>query len=67
MNKLGRNILYALGVFAVYSLVVTYFQMPIFGQSLFFLLLLACPLMMVFMMGGHGHSGHSEKKIEGTH
>ena len=30
------------------------------GQYLFFLLILACPLMMVFMMrGGHGHGGHA--------
>ena len=30
------------------------------SQSLFFLLILACPLMMIFMMrGGHGHGGHS--------
>ena len=30
------------------------------SQYLFFLLVLACPLMMVFMMrGGHGHGGHT--------
>jgi hypothetical protein len=30
------------------------------SQYLFFLLVLACPLMMVFMMrGGHGHGGHA--------
>jgi hypothetical protein len=30
------------------------------GQYLLFLLILACPLMMVFMMrGGHGHGGHA--------
>ena len=30
------------------------------SQYLFFLLILACPLMMVFMMrGGHGHGAHS--------
>jgi len=29
-------------------------------QYLFFLLILACPLMMIFMMrGGHGHGGHA--------
>ena len=27
--------------------------------ALFFLLILACPLMMMFMMRGHGHGGHS--------
>ncbi len=30
------------------------------SQYLFFLLILACPLMMIFMMrGGHGHGGHA--------
>lgn len=30
------------------------------SQYLFFLLVLACPLMMVFMMrGGHGHGGRT--------
>lgn len=29
------------------------------GTALFLLLILACPLMMVFMMRGHGH-GHGE-------
>ncbi len=30
------------------------------GQYLIFLLILACPLMMIFMMrGGHGHGGHA--------
>jgi hypothetical protein len=29
------------------------------SSALFLLVLLACPLMMVFMMrGGHGHGGH---------
>jgi hypothetical protein len=29
------------------------------GQYLFFLLILACPVAMMFMMrGGHGHGGH---------
>jgi hypothetical protein len=31
------------------------------GQYLFILLILACPLMMIFMMrGGHGHGGHAD-------
>ena len=30
-------------------------------------LLLLCPIMMMFMMGGKGHSGHNEKKIDGMH
>lgn len=28
--------------------------------ALFFLLILACPLMMMFMMRGHGHGGHGD-------
>ena len=29
------------------------------GQYLFLVLILACPVMMMFMMrGGHGHGGH---------
>lgn len=30
-----------------------------------FLLLLACPLMHLFMHGGHGHGGHDGKSDEG--
>lgn len=31
------------------------------SQYLFLLLILACPLLMVFMMrGGHGHGGHAQ-------
>jgi hypothetical protein len=31
------------------------------GQYLFLLLILACPLIMIFMMrGGHGHGGHAD-------
>ena len=31
------------------------------GQYLFFLLIIACPLMMMFMMrGGHGHGGNAQ-------
>jgi hypothetical protein len=30
------------------------------SQYLFLLLIVACPLMMIFMMrGGHGHGGHA--------
>jgi hypothetical protein len=31
------------------------------GASLSWLFILACPLMMVFMHGGHHHGGHSDK------
>jgi hypothetical protein len=29
---------------------------------LFLLLVLACPLMMIFMMRGHGHGGHGQSE-----
>ena len=32
------------------------------ATALFFLLILACPLMMVFMMRGHGHGGGDEHR-----
>lgn len=64
MNKLTKIILLAVGIFAVYSLVVTFFHMPIFGGSLVFLLFLACPLMFLFM----DHGGHKdERKAENAH
>lgn len=67
MNKFTKILLYAVGIFTVYSLIVTFFHMPILGGSLIFLLILACPLMMMFMMGGHNHNGHDEKTNESTH
>lgn len=68
MNTLGKILLYAAGIFLVYTLVVTFLHVPFMGTgSLFFLLLLACPLMM-YMIGGHNHSGHTdEKKVGRTH
>jgi hypothetical protein len=37
------------------------------SQALFFLLLLACPLAMVFMMRGmHGGHGHTQARNEGV-
>ena len=32
------------------------------GTALFLLLILACPLMMIFMMRGHGHGGGHEHR-----
>lgn len=33
------------------------------GTALFFLLILACPLLMwVMMRGGHGHAGHAQQQ-----
>ncbi len=38
------------------------------SQALFFLLILACPLAMIFMMRGmHGGHGHTQADEEGVH
>lgn len=34
------------------------------GVSLSWLLILACPLMMVFMHGGHRHGGHGREESD---
>lgn len=62
MNKFTKILLSAVGIFAIYSLVVTFFDMPIFGGSLIFLLLLTCPLMFLFM----DHGGHKDDKKAGS-
>jgi 4-hydroxybenzoate polyprenyltransferase len=38
-----------------------------FINALPYLLLLACPLMHIFMHGGHGHDDHSPDKRTSTH
>lgn len=43
---------------------VTLFKLPI-SNVLFFGLILACPLMHIFMHGGHGD--HAEQKTKGEH
>lgn len=71
MNKFGKIILYVVGIFAVYSLVATLFNAPILaGGSLIFLLLLACPLMFLFMDHGGSHKqkeSSDEKKPQAAH
>lgn len=67
MNTIGKVILYTVGIFLVYSLITTFIHAPFMGTgSLLFLLLLACPLMFLFMdhSGSHSHGGkstHGEK------
>ena len=54
-------------VFAVAVAAVTVFRVP-FGNVLFFGVFLACPLMHVFMMkghGGHDHEGKNDTKQSG--
>lgn len=71
MNTIVKILLYAVGIFAVYSLIVTFLHAPILGGgSLVFLLLLACPLMFLFMDHGGSHNhDHStgEKKPQAAH
>lgn len=63
MNKLGKIILYAVGILAVYILAATLFNAPVLaGGSLIFLLLLACPLMFLFM----DHGGQKDEKKTGS-
>ena len=42
MNKFTKNLLYAVGIFAVYILVATFFHMPIFGGWKTFLVVEPC-------------------------
>ena len=51
-----KELLIGIGIGAV---VVALFTGANASSLLFGLVVLACPLMMVFMMGGHGH-GHSD-------
>ena len=54
---------YAIGL-VVFGAIAMYFLLSEhrthFISALPFLLLLACPLMHIFMHGGHGHGGHDD-------
>lgn len=54
----GKLLLICLAVVAIVVVAVTVFQVPI-GNLFYFAIILACPLMHIFMMKGHG--GHKEK------
>ena len=52
-----KELFIGIGIGAV---VVALFTGANASSLLFGLLVLACPLMMVFMMGGHGHHGRQD-------
>ena len=53
----GKLLLICLAVFAIAVIAITVFKIPV-GNLSFFAVLLACPLMHLFMMKGHGdHQG----------
>ena len=59
----GKLMLICLAVFAVAIIAVTVFKVSI-GNLFFFAVFLACPLMHIFMMRGHG--GHNHKGKDDT-
>lgn len=65
MKTFGKVLLSIVGIVTLYSVLVTFTHMPVFGVgSFFFPLLLLCPLMFLFMDHGD-HSG--KKKSEHIH
>lgn len=63
----GKLLLVCLAVFAIAIITVTVFKVSV-GNLFFFAVLLACPLMHIFMMkghGGHGHEGKDDTKQSG--
>lgn len=61
----GKLLLICLAVFAVAVVAVTFFKVFI-GNLLYFGIFLACPLMHIFMMRGHGgHKGEDDTKRTG--
>ena len=54
----GKLLLICLAVFAIAVIATTVFKVSI-GNLFFFAIILACPLMHIFMMKGHGD--HKEK------
>jgi len=63
----GKLLLVCLAVFAIATIAITVFKIPV-GNLFFFAILIACPLMHVFMMkghGGHDHKGKDDTKQSG--
>lgn len=63
----GKLLLICLAVLVIAVIAVTVFKVSI-GNLFFFGVLLACPLMHLFMMkghGGHGHEGKNDTKQNG--
>lgn len=56
----GKLLMICLAVLGAAVIAVTVFKVSI-GNLLFFGVLLACPLMHLFMMKGHGDHGHKGK------
>lgn len=52
---------------AIYFLYIHRIHLAAYSGSLVFLIFLACPLMHLFMHGGHGHGGHHHDKHESKH
>lgn len=61
----GKLLLICLAVFAIAIVAITVFKVPI-GNLFFYAIFLACPLMHVFMMKGHGdHKKKGDTKGNG--
>lgn len=59
----GKLLMICLAVLAVIFVAVTVFKISI-GNLLYFAVFLACPLMHIFMMKGHG--GHDQEGKDNT-
>lgn len=56
----SKLLIICLAALGVVFIAVTVFKVSI-GNLLFFAVFLACPLMHIFMMKGHGHNDHEGK------
>lgn len=56
----GKLLLICLAVVAIAVIAITVFKVSV-GNLFFFAILLACPLMHIFMMKGHGNHDHKGK------
>jgi hypothetical protein len=68
MNKTDKRInisMWLFLAFIAYFLVTEHWAHIV--PFLPWLILLACPLMHVFMHGGHGHGNHAENDTHGNH
>ncbi|WP_456297546.1 DUF2933 domain-containing protein [Aromatoleum toluclasticum] len=64
--KMSQRSKWVFGGFAAIALVLLAFEHRVhLAGWLPWLILLACPLMHVFMHGGHGHGGHGTKSDSG--
>ncbi|MCL4366434.1 DUF2933 domain-containing protein [Patescibacteria group bacterium] len=56
----GKLLLVCFAVFAIAIIAITVFKVSV-GNLFFFAVLLACPLMHIFLMKGHGGHNHEGK------